>query len=75
MDHDHAFEMATSNVRFGPGCTTEIGMDLADMGVRRVMLLTDPNLAALPPVATARAALEAVVGPVGDLREPEEKDP
>jgi len=59
MNHDTAFEMAASNIRFGPGVTREIGMDLADMGVRRVLVLTDPNLATMPPVATVLEAMEA----------------
>jgi len=50
MTQDTAFEMATSNIRFGQGITREIGMDLADMGLRRVMVLTDPVLRRLPPV-------------------------
>src|SRR5262245_31572443 len=58
MTRDTAVEMATSNIRYGPGTTREVGMDLADMGARRVMLLTDPNLRHLPPVATAVASLE-----------------
>jgi len=55
---DSAFEMATSNLRFGAGATREVGMDLADLGARHVLLLTDPRLAALPPVATVRESLE-----------------
>ncbi len=58
MKHDTAFEMATSNIRFGPGVTREIGMDLADMGIRRVMVVTDTNLSKLPPVATVLESLE-----------------
>ncbi len=46
-------------VRFGWGATREVGMDLADWGVRRVMLLTDPVLSRLEPVSRAREALEA----------------
>ena len=34
-------------------------MDLADLGVRKVMVLADPQLAGLPPVATVRESLEA----------------
>ena len=44
MQNDYAFEMGTSNLRFGPGATREVGMDLSELGARRVMLLTDPNL-------------------------------
>jgi hydroxyacid-oxoacid transhydrogenase len=57
MTHDTAFEMATSSIRFGPGVTREIGMDLADMDVKRVMVLTDPNLSRLAPVATVLESL------------------
>jgi hydroxyacid-oxoacid transhydrogenase len=44
MEYDYAFEMAASSIRFGPGTTLELGMDLADQGVKRVMVLTDPYL-------------------------------
>jgi hydroxyacid-oxoacid transhydrogenase len=54
---DTAFELATSNIRFGPGVTREVGMDLADMGIRRVLVVTDPRLARLPPVEEVRASL------------------
>ena len=59
MTHEYAFEMASSNVRFGHGVTREIGMDLADLGARRVMVLTDPNLARMAPVATVLESLAA----------------
>jgi hydroxyacid-oxoacid transhydrogenase len=54
---DTAFEMATANIRFGPGVTGEVGQDLADMGARRVLVLTDPTLARLPPVEVVRESL------------------
>lgn len=57
MKYDYAFEVATSNIRFGPGTTREVGMDLADLGVKRVMVLTDPILSKLPPVDTALESL------------------
>ena len=51
--------MAASSVRFGPGVTREVGMDLVDLGVRRALVVTDPNLARLAPVGTVLAALDA----------------
>jgi hydroxyacid-oxoacid transhydrogenase len=51
MNHETAFEMATSSIRFGAGVTDEVGMDLAEMKVRRVMVVTDPVISKLPPVA------------------------
>jgi hydroxyacid-oxoacid transhydrogenase len=57
MDHDYAFEMATSNIRYGNGTTRELGMDLADMDIKRVMVLTDPNLSKMSPVGTVLDSL------------------
>ena len=57
MKYDYAFEMATSSIRFGPGTTREVGMDLADLGVKKVMVLTDPYLSKLPTVATVLDSL------------------
>ena len=48
MERDHVFQMSASNIRFGAGCTAEIGMDLRDMSVQRTMVLVDPNLTSLP---------------------------
>ena len=59
MEKDIAFEMVAANIRFGPGTTRELGMDLVDRGLKRVMVLYDPNLAELYPVTTALEALEA----------------
>ena len=59
MNHEYAFEMATANIRFGKGVTREVGMDLGDLNVRRAMVLTDANLAKLPPVATVIESLQA----------------
>ena len=57
--NEYAVELATSNIRFGPGVTRELGADLADRGVRKVMFVTDPYLLDLPPVQTAIASLDA----------------
>jgi hydroxyacid-oxoacid transhydrogenase len=51
------FETAASVVRFGTGVTREVGMDLADLGAKRAMVVTDPRLARLQPVATVLESL------------------
>ena len=58
MQKDYAFQMGSSNLRFGPGVTREVGMDLADMGVRRVLVFTDPNLKDSQPMQTVSEALK-----------------
>lgn len=58
MEQDYAFEIGTSNLRFGPGITREVGMDLADMDAKRVLILTDPNIKNLPPVETVLESLK-----------------
>jgi hydroxyacid-oxoacid transhydrogenase len=59
MLHEIAFEMAVSSIRFGPGVTREVGMDLSDLGARNVLVLTDPVLRNMPPVVTALESIEA----------------
>ena len=41
---DTAFQLSTSNLRFGAGTTREVGMDLEDMGLKRTLLVIDPRL-------------------------------
>jgi hydroxyacid-oxoacid transhydrogenase len=53
-----AFEMAASNIRFGRGVTRELGMDLADHGVHRALVITDPLLSRMRPVELALESLE-----------------
>ena len=55
--NETAFQMATSNIRFGPGTTREIGMDLEELGVKRSLVLTDPIMRNLPPVHTVLESL------------------
>ena len=59
MEFEYAFEMSASNIRFGPGVTREVGMDLAELKVQRAMVVTDANLAKLPPVAAVLESLES----------------
>src|SRR4051812_897396 len=58
MNKDIAFEMAVSSVRFGVGVTREVGLDLADIGARLALVVTDPVLARLAPVRTVLESLE-----------------
>ena len=58
MANETAFNMASSNIRFGPGTTAEIGMDLSDMGAKHVLVVTDPIVAELEPVSVALQALD-----------------
>jgi hydroxyacid-oxoacid transhydrogenase len=56
---EYAFEVAASNIRFGAGVTREVGLDLAGLGARRVLVITDPNVARLPAVAVVLESLKA----------------
>ena len=56
---EYAFEMAASGIRFGFGATREVGADLVDMGLRNVIVFTDPGLRSLKPVLTVLESLEA----------------
>jgi hydroxyacid-oxoacid transhydrogenase len=58
MPNETAFEMAASSIRFGRGVTAEVGMDLAELKARNVMVIADPNLRHLLPVTTVLESLE-----------------
>src|SRR4029453_5354219 len=58
MSKDIAFEMAVSSIRYGVGVTREVGMDLAEMGAKLVMVVTDPVVAKLAPARTVLESLE-----------------
>jgi len=57
MAHETAFSMDTSSIKYGPGVTREIGWDMEEQGAHRVMVVTDPNLAASEPVGVTLEAL------------------
>jgi len=59
MKTEIAFEMAASSIRFGLGVTREVGLDLADLGARKVLVITDPVLADMAPVQTVLESLES----------------
>jgi hydroxyacid-oxoacid transhydrogenase len=43
---DNVFTMRSTPYKFGPGATDEIGDDLVALGLRRVLVVTDPGVAA-----------------------------
>lgn len=58
MSNDTAFQMSASNVRFGAGVTAEVGLDLQELGVTRVLLVIDPALTDLPVGETVTGSLK-----------------
>ena len=59
MALETAFSMDTSSIKFGPGVTREVGADIAALGTRRVMVVTDPNLVKSDAVGITLDALRA----------------
>ncbi|KAK4461606.1 sulfite reductase [NADPH] flavoprotein component-like protein [Cladorrhinum samala] len=62
---EYAFEMAASSIRFGPGVTREVGMDLRNMGAKRVCVVTDGTVDKLEAMRQVREALDAEVSAGG----------
>ncbi len=58
-DFDTAFQLSTSNLRFGAGTTREVGMDLEDMGLKRTLLVIDPRLIDSATGQTVRESLKS----------------
>jgi len=57
MGFETIFTLDTSSIKFGPGATREVGYDMKRLGSKRVMVVTDPNLANSEPVSTTLEAL------------------
>src|SRR3546814_2795996 len=55
---DHAFTVEAPKIKFGVGSLREIGDDARALGMTRVALYTDPRVAEMESVATAKQALE-----------------
>jgi hydroxyacid-oxoacid transhydrogenase len=58
MTLETAYIMDTSRIKYGPGVTREVGIDIKDFGVSRVMVLTDPILAKSESVSVTLDALK-----------------
>lgn len=56
---EYAFEMAASSIRFGPGVTKEVGMDFANMGAKKVCVVTDSTVRRLTAMKQVEEALNA----------------
>ncbi len=59
MGFETAFMMNTSNLKYGPGATREIGFDMKRLGATRVMVAADPCLIGQEPVAIVLESLKA----------------
>lgn len=55
---EFAFEMAVSSIRFGEGCTLEVGMDVQNMGIKKLLVLTDSTVSKLLPMKNTIQSLE-----------------
>jgi hydroxyacid-oxoacid transhydrogenase len=58
MPFESVINIGSANIKFGFGATREIGFDMKELGARRVMMVTDSNLAAMPPVGTVLQSLK-----------------
>lgn len=58
MQKEYAFEMAASSIRFGPGCTKEVGMDFKNLGAKKVMVVTDGTVLHLDAMKQVREGLD-----------------
>lgn len=55
---DTAFQIMASNCRFGSGITHEVGMDLVDLGAKRVLLVIDPAVRRVATGSVVQQSLE-----------------
>ena len=45
-DFESIFTYGAPQLKFGPGASDEVGFDLSQYGARRVLVVTDPGVAA-----------------------------
>lgn len=51
--------MAASSIRFGPGCTKEVGMDMQNLGAKKVCVVTDSNVLKLDAMKQVHEGLQS----------------
>ncbi len=54
---ENVLTMSSAGIKYGFGATREVGYDMKELGAKRVLVVTDPRLAKLPPVAVTLEAL------------------
>ena len=59
MPSESIISVSSSNIKFGAGATREVGFDMVRLGAKRVMVVTDPKIAQLEPVAVVMESLRA----------------
>ena len=57
MATETILNMEGARIKFGAGATRELGFEMRALGVRRALLVTDPVMAQMEPVAVARESL------------------
>ena len=58
MALESVINVSSSNIKFGAGATQEVGFDMKELGVTRVLVVTDKNVAKMPPVSIVLEALQ-----------------
>lgn len=58
-DRESVFRLETTPITFGPGASREAGWELKRLGAGRVMIVTDPGVAAAGIVDHVREIIEA----------------
>jgi hydroxyacid-oxoacid transhydrogenase len=57
MTLESVLTVSSAALKYGPGATREAGFDIVEMGARRVLVVTDPQLASSEPVAVTLESL------------------
>ena len=58
MAFETIFSMDTSSIKYGPGATQEVGWDMEEQGARRVMVVTDRDMAGSEAVSVTLESLQ-----------------
>jgi hydroxyacid-oxoacid transhydrogenase len=58
MAQESVMRLDSVSIKYGSGATREVGYDMAELGAKRVMVVTDPNLAGKGSLKITLKALE-----------------